>query len=198
METVETDGAFDMDYPYIKPRLTKRLFIKSTTFTVLVAIILSFLIDHLLPSSGIWYLLVSVGLLYGWFSFITVMKNLSDPGAIVFSQLILISLCTSAIDRICGWYRWSVNYVIPGLIAAAAIAIILCISIRPDKFRTYTIYQMVIALTGFVPVVFWLCGLSEIEWTAVAAATAAIFCFAWILVFSHRHTKSELKKRFHV
>lgn len=198
METSTVDDNYDEDYPYVKQGLTKKLFVKSITFTVIVGIALSFLIDHLIAFSGIWYLLVTVGLIYGWLSFISVMRHLRDPGGIVFWQLILISLCTSAVDFICGWYRWSVNYVIPGLIAASAVAVILCISIRSDKFRTYTIYQMIIAVFGFIPVFLWFIGLSEIEWTAVAAAAVAIFCFMWILVFSHRHTKTELKKRFHV
>lgn len=199
MKTVERDNkACDEDYPYIKPRLTKGFFIKSVTFSVIVAVVLSFLIDHLLPHTGIWYLLVTAGLVYGWLTFITVMKNLRDPGGIVFSQLILASLLCSVIDRLCGWLRWSVNYVVPGLVAASAIAIVLCISIRPDRFRTYTIYQFFIALIGLIPVALWARGFSQIEWTALASATIALLCFAVILVFSHRHTRSELKKRFHV
>ena len=198
METVDHGGVCDEDYPYIKPRVTKGMFIKSVTFSVIVAVALSFLIEHLLPESGVWYLLVTVGLIYGWLTFITVMKNLRDPGGIVFSQLILASAACAAIDKLCGWLRWSVNFVIPGLVAAAAVAIVLCISIRPDKFRTYTIYQMVIAVAGIVPVALWLSGLSEIEWTAMAAAAVAILSFAVILVFSRRHTTSELRKRFHV
>ncbi len=198
METVDQGGDCDMDYPYIKPRVTKGMFIKAVTFSVIVTVALSFLIEHLLPESGVWYLLVTAGLVYGWLTFITVMKNLRDPGGIVFSQLILASAACAAIDKLCGWLRWSVNFVIPGLVAAAAVAIVLCISIRPDKFRTYTIYQMVIAAAGIVPVALWLSGLSEIEWTAMAAAAVAILSFAVILVFSRRHTTSELRKRFHV
>lgn len=199
MKTVEgSDPAVDEDYPFVNPRLTKGFFIKSVTFSVIVAVILSFLIDHLLEFTGIWYLLVTTGLVYGWLTFITVMKNLRDPGGIVFSQVILASICCAVIDRLCGWLKWSVNYVIPGLVAAAAIAIVLCISIRPEKFRTYTIYQFFIALFGAVPLAVWHWGPAEIEWTAAASAAVAFFCFALILVFSHRHTRSELKKRFHV
>lgn len=199
METVESDGGSAEDYPYIKPRLTRRMFIKSITFSVIVAVVLIFIIDHLMPQkTDGWYLFATVGLIYGWLTFVIVMKNLRNPGGIVFSQLILASLLTAAVDKLCGWSRWSVNYVIPGLVAAAAISVVLCISIRPDKFRTYTIYQIVIAFIGLIPVIFWAVGFSEIEWTAVAAALVALLCFAVILVFSHRHTRSELKKRFHV
>ena len=198
METVGAEGRSDQDYPYIKPRLTRRIFIKSLTFAVIVAVALLFLIDHLIPYTGSWYLLATCGLVYGWLSFIMVMKNLRDPGGIVMSQLVLASILVVFIDKLCGWLRWSVNYVIPGLVAASAIAIVLCITIRPDKFRTYTIYQMVIALFGLIPVALWAVGPSEIEWTAVASASVALICFAGILVFSHRHTRSELRKRFHV
>lgn len=197
METQKLDSSFEEDYPYIKNRLTRRMFIKSVTFSAIAAVAISFIIEHLLPESGNWYLIVTASLIYGWLTLLTILCNLRDPGGIVFSQLVLASFITISLDRLCGWYRWSVNYVVPGLVAAAAIAIVLCISIRPDRFRTYTIYQMVIAIVGTVPVLLWFTGLSEIEWTAVAAATVAVFCFAVILVFSHRHTKSELKKRFH-
>ncbi len=198
MATTELDGEYSQDYPHVKKRFGGGFFFKAVTYTVVVTIILCFLVDHLIPYSGSWPFFATWGILYGWLTFAVVLRRPNDPGAVVFSQLLLLSFLTVAIDMLCGWLKWSVNYVIPGLVTAAAIAIVLCIALRPDRFRAYTIYQMFIALAGLVPVFLWLGGCSEIEWTALTAAAVAVLCFTTILVFSHRHTTSELGKRFHV
>ena len=87
---------------------------------------------------------------------------------------------------------------IPGLIMAAAVTIVLCILIRPVKYRAYTLYQLVIAVLGVLDVFLWIAGFSDIEWPVVAAAGVSWLCFAVTIVFSSRSTRSELRKRFHI
>ena len=82
--------------------------------------------------------------------------------------------------------------------AVAALALLLMIVIKPRRYRAYTIYQLVIALLGVLSIFLWVFGMSDVEWPVMAAAGVSLLCFLTMLVFSHRRTGHELKKRFHV
>lgn len=198
MQTVKTDGKFDDEYPYIKSRFTRGLLLRLITFIAAVFIGVSILTDHLVPTGSPWALIVIAAIVYGWISAMNVLRYTPNPASIVLCQLFCASGLLFIIDYMCGWYRWSVNYVIPFLIMGAAVAITLMIVIRPMKYRAYTIYQLVIAVLGVLSVCLWIFGYSEIEWPVVVSAFVSLLCFATILVFAHRRTKNELEKRFHV
>ena len=80
----------------------------------------------------------------------------------------------------------------------AALAVTLMIVIRPARYRSNTIYQLVIAIFGVFSVLLWMLGWSAVEWPAVAASGVSLLCFSAMLVFSTKRTHHELKKRFHV
>lgn len=197
METTKTDDSFAESYPYIKMRFSRKLVIRSVTFISVVVAALSFLINHLVPTESPWALITAGAIVYIWLSFMNLIRNTRNPGSILLCQLLTVSGLTFVIDYLTGWRRWSVNYVIPFLIIAAAIAIVLFIAIRPLKYRAYTIYQLVIAVLGVLAVLLWILGCSEIEWPVVAAAATSVICFLAMFVFSDRYTKNELRKRFH-
>ena len=135
---------------------------------------------------------------YGAFVDILMDADTRNPGSVTLCQLLTVSGFCFIIDYLTGFRRWSVNYVIPGLIMAAAVTIVLCILIRPVKYRAYTLYQLVIAVLGVLDVFLWIAGFSDIEWPVVAAAGVSWLCFAVTIVFSSRSTRSELRKRFHI
>ncbi len=198
MKTDVTDDKFDKEYPYIKSRFTRTLLLRLITFMAVVFIGASLLTDHLVPTGSPWAVIVIAAIVYLWISAMNVLRNTPNPASIILCQLFCVSGLLFIIDYICGWYRWSVNYVIPFLIVGAAAATTLMIMIRPMKFRAYTIYQLVIAVISVLAVCLWIFGYSEIEWPVVVSAFVSLVCFAATLVFSHRRAKNELEKRFHV
>lgn len=198
MGTEKTDEVFALDYPYVKSRFSRGLLLRLITFLALVFVIVSFTVDHLVPTGSPWVFIAAAAILYLWISAINVLRYTPNPASIILCQLISVSGLTYVIDYFTGYYRWSVNYVIPFLIMGAAIAITLMIAIRPMRNRAYTIYQLVIAVLGVLSVLLWIFGWSDIEWPVVTAAFVSAVCFAAVLVFSYRRTQSELKKRFHI
>ena len=73
----------------------------------------------------------------------------------------------------------------------------LCIVIRPIKYRAYTLYQLVITILGALALMLWFIGAAEVEWPSVMAAAVSVICFAAMVVFADRSTRNELHKRFH-
>ena len=197
METEKRDDSFELAYPYVKSRFTRGLLIKMITFLAIVFAGVSLLIDHLVPTGNPWAVITVAAIVYVWYSAMAVLRETPNPASIMLAQLYGVSGLTVFLDYITGWYKWSLNYVIPGLIIAAALATTLIIVIRPMKFRAFTIYLLVIAVLGVLSILLWLFGFSE-EWPVVTAATVAGLCFLTVLVFFRRKTGNELQKRFHV
>lgn len=198
MDTEKISDDFSLDYPYIKSRFTRGLLIRMISFMAVVFCATSFLIDHLVPTGSPWAFITIVVIVYVWISAMNLLRHTPNPASITLFQLFGIGGLVFFVDLFTGFYRWSINFVIPFLIIAAAIATTLMIAIRPMKYRAFTIYQLVIAALGVLSVFLWVFGYSEIEWPVVTAAGVSTLCFATMLVFSYRRTRHELKKRFHV
>ncbi len=198
MDTEKLDENFALDYPYIKSRFTRGLLIKLISYIAVVFSAASLLIDHLIPTGSPWAFITAAAIVYVLISLINLLRYTPNPASIVLWQLFGISGLVFFIDYLTGFYRWSINYIIPFLIIAAALVVTLMIIIRPKRYRANTIYQLVIAVLGVLSVFLWVFGWSEIEWPVVAAAGISLLCFGTMLVFSYRRIRHELKKRFHV
>ncbi len=198
MKTEKTDDNFSLDYPYIKSRFTRGLLLKLLTFCAVVCAAISLLVDHLVPTGSPWAIIAVAAIVYAWVSAMNVLRFTPNPASIMLCQLFGVSAVTFTIDFLTGYHRWSVNFVIPFLIMAAAITTALMILIRPMKYRAYTIYLLVMAVLGVLSVLLWIFGYSEVEWPVVTSAFVSAVSFLVVLVFSRRRTENELKKRFHV
>ena len=198
MTTEKTDDSFSLDYPYIKSRFTRSLLLKLITFCAVVCAGASVIVDHLVPTGSPWAIIAVAAIVYLWISSMNVLRYTPNPASIMLCQLFGVGGLTFAIDYLTGYYRWSVNYVIPFLIMAAAVATTLMILIKPMKYRAFVIYLLVVAVLGVLSVLLWIFGYSEIEWPVVTSAWVSAVCFFVVLVFSRRRAENELKKRFHV
>ena len=159
---------------------------------------ISLIVDHLVPTGSPWVIIVLAAIVYMWVSAMNVLRYTPNPASILLWQLLGVSGFTFAIDYLTGYYRWSVNFVIPFLIMACAIAVALMILIKPMKNRAYTIYLLVIAVLSVLAVLLWVFGYSDVEWPVVTSAFVSAVSFLVVLVFSRRRTEHELKKRFHL
>lgn len=198
METEKTDDCFEADYPYVRSRFGRMLLIKLISFCVIVFIGASLLVDHLVPTQSPWAAITVAALIYAWASAFNVLRRIPNPASVIMCQLIAASALCFVIDYLTGYHKWSVNFVIPFLIVAAALATSLMIAIKPMRYRENTLYQLIIAVLGVLSVLLWVFGYSDIEWPVVTAAFVSILCFFTVLVFSRRRAGTELKKRFHV
>ncbi len=198
METVCIDGQFDEDYPYVRSGFTRGMLLRMLTFIAVVFIAASLLINHLVPTESPWAIITAAAIVYVWLNAMNSLKAAPNPASILLVQLFTVSGFVVLIDWFTGWHHWAITWVIPGLIIMAALALLLMIVIKPRRYRAYTIYQLVIAVLGVLSIFLWVFGVSDVEWPVMAAAGVSLLCFVTMLVFSHRRTGHELKKRFHV
>ncbi len=197
METTLLDDRFEEDYPYIRhgrPITARRII----TFAAVAAALICLIIDHYVPTGTHWALLTVAAIAYAWFNVLHTLKNRRDPGSIAFGQYLSLNVLLLAVDLLCGWKRWSIDYVLPFLTAGAALCFLLMIAIRPERYFVCTVYLTVTLAVGAG---LWLLAHfspAGVEWPTAAAAAVPALCVAVIAVFARHRTHNALQKHFHI
>ena len=174
------------------------LFFRILIFASITAGAVSLLTNFLIPTRIWWSLIVIAGIVCMWMILATAIKKRHNITKGVLSLAVLISVCTGAIDYSTGFYRWSVNYVIPILLLFAMIAIVILARVLHSRTEDYLIYLIVNGLFGLVPLLFLLLGWITVRWPSLCCIMVSFLSLAGIFVFSKMDPRAELKKRLHI
>jgi len=101
-------------------------------------------------------------------------------------------------DIFTGWYRWSVNFVLPALYIAAMLGIAIVSRVMRMKAEDYTIYLLIDTVFGLIPLIFFLTGLANVGWLCLASVIISLLSLTAVFLFSEINLWQELKKRFHL
>lgn len=171
---------------------------KMLTFIFLSVITISLLINILTPGNEPWFIFVASPLIYVWLLIRNTIVSKSHYGTKLLLQLFGISFLVLVIDIVNNGLSWSVNYVIPALITISTL--IITIRIYSDKLQwsEYFIFLILLVVLGFIPVVLYLTGVSNILWTGAGSALYSSLTLVAIFIFSHKKLINELIKKFHI
>jgi hypothetical protein len=70
--------------------------------------------------------------------------------------------------------------------------------INRTKWREYMLFQFIITINGFIPVVLYWCRLTKFIWPGAFGALYSLITLTGMLIFANKQFKNELNKRFHV
>lgn len=190
----ETPNAFPA--PEIDSRqyhFLKRLLI----FMSVIAGSASLIINFLTFDGFLWSLITVVGILYLWVVISHSVANHINIASKIFVQAFLGSVFIVLVDYLVGYRGWSVNYVIPSIFSAADIAIVIIILINRMNWRNYMLYQFVIALLGFAPLLLYLIRLSDNPIFVIISTSLSALSLLGTFIFGDKTVKSELRRRLH-
>lgn len=156
------------------------------------------LMVNLLVAPGfLWSLIVIASAAYLWLA----VPPLLRKGVNFAAQLVILVALTSflavALDFIIGYLGWSVTYVLPSLLSAGILATALMGLFNRTNWAQIVLYQVIIGVFGFLPLVLHLVGLSSNMVMALVTAGLALASILFTIVFGDRSIKSEFKRRFH-
>ena len=162
------------------------------------AVIISFIVNWMLPENGFWSLFVMAGVASLWLSLVVairkrhnILKNLTYQATIISILAVLWDLSTE-------WRGWSVNFVIPIAFVSAMLATAVLAHILKMQTESYIIYLFILMLYGIVPAIFVLSGLSAIIYPSLICVACSLFSFAALLIFEGINMIEELKRRLHL
>lgn len=176
-----------------KYHFLKRLFL----FLSIVVAASSLIVNFLIYDGFLWSIITVVGIIYLWAVISHSVANHINIASKIFVQALCGSLFIVLVDYIIGYQGWSVNYVIPSIFAVADISVIVIILVNRMDWRSYLLYQFVIALLGFFPLILYLLVSAGSPLFIIIATSVSALSLIGTAVFGDKTVKSELKRRLH-
>ena len=157
------------------------------------------LLYNLLTYEGmLWSLYVIGTLLYLWIILAYPLFVKRKIGHIIVISAISTSIYLYALQLATRTKGWGLSYAIPFLFIGATLMITLIIFLRRLKWREYSIYQTIMVILGFLPVIFCIAGMVSPIWPSVLSAFYSLITLAGMFIFADKKYKNELIKRFHL
>lgn len=176
----------------------KRLLSLIAFGTIAVAAI-SVAVNIALPDSGVWWsLFIIAGLASLWLSFLMINRQWWDIPKNIFRQLMLISLLVLLWDYFNGFYKWSLNFVIPILFSCSMVALAVFAKVRKLRVEDYSLFLGFISVISIFSLLLVLFHVVTIIYPALICFTLSIISLAFLLIFEGKSLWKELQRRMHL
>lgn len=166
-------------------------------FSVLIAIIMFFINSTVNPNVP-WSPIVNSGIIYIWITVIYSIKRNTNIAAHVLLQMITISLLILYIDNKLNFSGWSVYIGIPILLIIANITMLVLSIVTYKKYFKYVIYQLIIVLISFIPLILFFNEIIELKILQIIATS--ISCLnLWVSIsLNYKAFYKSLESNFHI
>lgn len=156
------------------------------------------LINFMTYSGNMWSLYVVGTLLYVWIAIVYPLFSKKKIGRIIVLNAIVTSVYVFALELATQTKGWGLTYVTPFIFITATLMITFIIFLKRLKWREYTIYQTIMVIMGFLPILFCVTGLVTSVWPSILSAFYSLLTLAGMFIFADKKYKDELIKRFHL
>lgn len=163
-----------------------------------IAVITECLFVNLITNRrNLWFLYVIGPVLYLLLSVNHTLLSKAHMGTKILFQVVGISSMLVMIDLLSGYYRWSVNIVIPLLFITTILLITIIVFFKRKLWDDFVGYMMVFTFLGFMPIVLYSVGVSNSIWASAASASYALLTIVGMFLLPGRNFKNEFKRRFY-
>jgi hypothetical protein len=193
----EADGNVFPEIP-VRPLPVKPLISLIAFGTIAVAVI-SVAINIAIPSGGVWWsLFVIAGLGSLWLSFLVINNQWWDIPKIIFLQLLVLSALVLLWDLFTGFYKWSLNFVIPILFSCSIPALAVFAKVRKLKGEDYIMFLGIISVISIFSLLLILFKVVTMVYPALICFTLSLISLAFLLLFEGKSLWAELQRRMHL
>ena len=185
-------------YPVIKTNLQKYdLITRVFMFISVIGAVLMIIINYETYNGLLWSVISTALIIYFWSIMSYAIKHNINIAYKFLVQTISISLLTVLIDYIMGYTGWAVNYVVPEVIITANIAVLILIIVNRMNWYNYILYQIAIAILGFIPLVLYLLKIIHEPLSTTVSVVVSFMILCGTIIFNDKDVKNELKRRLH-
>ncbi len=157
------------------------------------------LLINILTFNGVlWSAYVAGTLLYAWITVAYPVFKKRKIGQIIVINTISTAIYVYSLELATETQGWGLTYVTPFLFIASTLLITFIILLKRLKWREYTVYQTIMVIMGFLPVIFCAAGLVTSIWPSVLSAFYSFLTVIGMFIFGDKKYKDELIKRFHL
>ena len=171
-----------------------KLFAFLSAICILICGIINLAVDHQLT----WSLYVIGAIVCLWtsvgFHFLSD-TNLNNK---LLADLLSLSVYLILVDKLTGWNRWSINYVIPILYIGIMITVIIMAIVFREFWREYILSLVTVCVMGIGPLLIFFSNDSPIRYLCLAAALMAGVLMLGLLYFASGKVFSEWRRRMNL
>ena len=143
-----------MIYPEkLNSKKSEKIFNIFIIFSIILAVIL-IIINKLTTPNIPWAAIANCGIIYIWAILIFCIKKNTNIAGHVLLQVIGASAVLVYIDKRLGFIGWSMSIAVPIVLMTANITMLILTMISYKKYIKYAIYQLMILILSFLPLIF--------------------------------------------
>ena len=158
---------------------------------------LSLLINYYFESDLLWSLIPIIVIIYFWLALNNVIRKNTNPAFKILFQVIVGSIFIVAIDFAKGMEGWSFNFVVPVILCIGIASVMLLILFNRTNWARYVVYQSILGLFGFIPLILYFTGFSQSFIMSIIPSVFSFVCLVATFVFGDKTIKNEFKRRLH-
>ncbi len=175
----------------------KRFFQRLIAFLTIAIISICAFTNLFVVQDTLWCLYVIPCVLYGWLLIRHTFLSKVHLGAKILVQVLGLTGMLFVLNILEGGECWSVNYVFPFMIIGATFLITVIVLIKKMLWKEFVGFIIALILLGFLPLLLYAIGVSQILWSASTSGLYAFLTFVGIMIFSDKSFKSDMLRRFH-
>ncbi len=187
-------------YPYYSSTETRqpnRLLSRLIAFICIAVMSICAFTNFFVATDTAWSLYVITCVLYGWLLIRHTFLSKVHLGQKIIIQVLGLTGMLLTLNMLEGGNRWSVNYVFPFLIIGATFLITVIVVIKKMLWKEFVGFIIALILLGFLPLLLYLIGISQVLWAAATSELYAFLTFSGMIIFSDKGFKNEMLRRFH-
>lgn len=192
------DGRSEEVYPEIPPYYKSNLAFKIMIFISIVALVVSFGINMIFPSSINWPVLFMLAVISIWVGLILIVQKRYHIPKKILWQVIIISMLAVFWDYYTGWRGWSLDYVIPTACVSAMIVMYVTAKIMNLSTRDYITYAFLDGIFGIIPGLFLFLKLLNVVYPSIISIGFSLISLSAIFIFQGKEIRAEFNKRMHI
>lgn len=189
----------EMTYPNVFKR-TKAINIifRVLLFLSIVSVIICVQVNYHTDFSFKWSLIVAMSLLFALWLIYLFTKEGAGYRLRTFGGVMAGVILVVFIDYLCGFNRWSINYVFPATIITVDAVLLLLMLINRRNFQSYTLLIGGLFLISLIPPILYLRGIVTDYRVAHLAAIIVFITLLGVVILGGSRVKQELKRRFYI
>ena len=190
---------FEEPYPTLPERkITGVTFVKICTFLLAIIIVMGIALQFLFGEMFAWCGMFILGSIVLWLDILAIMRYRYNILKVLAVEILVAIIVDYYIDKVTGFYGWSVIWMIPFGLVGHSIATWIIAKLMKLRFEEYIIYIVFDAILAFSQAYFIWNGENTLPYAAVFVMAAFAIALVALFLFRFRELRSATHRLFNV
>ena len=176
----------------------KGQFLKSVTFCLVMITVISAALNVCFFNDNLWSIGVLGAVSCVWIWLVVALRRRRNILKKIMDQVIVICLFSILFDFIFGWYKWSLNYVVPGVFICAMLTTTILTKVLKVSPEDYLVYTSILIIFGVIPATLIFTNLISNPILSIICLVVSVLSAAKIIIFDWSLLRAELNRRLHL